>query len=153
WEIEGKPHLTENGTLTEEVAFVLQRAGSESPWFHEPDLRNPYWKPHQSESEAMMKAMSFGEEHKKLARLVGDWSFTTRMWMMPAQPPSESTGTMHAEAILDGRYIQQYWKSDSMGVPFEARGTDGYDNVTKQYVNTWVDNMSTGISTSTGSCT
>jgi hypothetical protein len=32
-----------------------------------------------------------------------------------------------------------------MGMPFEGRGVIGYDNVTKKYVGTWYDNMSTGI--------
>ncbi len=32
-----------------------------------------------------------------------------------------------------------------MGMPFEGMGIDGYDNLAKQYVSTWVDNMGTGI--------
>jgi hypothetical protein len=37
-------------------------------------------------------------------------------------------------------------------MPFEGRGTEAYDNITKQYVNTWIDNMGTGIMHSTGPC-
>lgn len=104
------------------------------------------------EMEAMMKAMSPGENHKHLAWYAGDWTFTNKMWMDPGQPPAESAGTMHGEMILGGRYAQTHWKGEMMGMPFEGRGTDGYDNLAKQYVSTWVDNMGTGILYMTGTC-
>ena len=104
------------------------------------------------EMEAMMKAMMPGEPHKHLARMAGDWTFTNKMWMDPSQPAMESSGTMHGETILGGRYVQTTWKGDMMGMPFEGRATDGYDNVAKQYVSSWMDNMSTGILYSTGTC-
>jgi hypothetical protein len=102
--------------------------------------------------EAMMKAMSPGEPHKAIVRMAGEWTFTTKAWMAPGQPPAESTGTMHAESVFDGRYVQSNWKGDFMGMPFEGRGTDGYDNVAKQYVSSWIDNMGTGILYQTGNC-
>lgn len=105
-----------------------------------------------AEMEAMMKAMTPGEQQKKLARLVGDWTFTSKAWMAPGQPPVESGGTMHAESLLGGRYVQHVWKGDMMGMPFEGHGTDAYDNVGKMYVSSWVDNMGTGILYMTGSC-
>lgn len=105
-----------------------------------------------AEMEAMQKAMTPGEPHKHLARLAGDWTFTSKMWMDPSQPPAESTGSMRGETILGGRYVQTTWTGNFMGMPFEGRGTEGYDNVAKQYVSSWVDNMSTGILYSTGTC-
>jgi hypothetical protein len=104
------------------------------------------------EMEAMMKAMSPGEPHKHIARMAGDWTFTNKMWMDPSQPATESSGTMHGEMILGGRYVQTVWKGNFMGMPFEGHGTDGYDNLAKQYVSSWVDNMGTGILYSTGTC-
>jgi hypothetical protein len=104
------------------------------------------------EMEAMMKAMSPSENHKHLAWYAGDWTFTNRMWMDPSQPPAESSGTMKGEMILDGRFAQTHWKGNMMGMPFEGRGTDGYDNLSKQYVGSWTDNMSTGILYMTGTC-
>src|SRR5215213_2959322 len=99
----------------------------------------------QAAMEAMMKAISPGENHKHVTRYAGDWTYAGKMWMDPGQPPTESTGTMHGEAILDGRYVQTVWKGNFMGMPFEGRGTNGYDNLSKQYVSTWIDNMGTGI--------
>lgn len=105
-----------------------------------------------SDMEAMMKAMAPGEQQKKLARLAGDWTFTNKAWMAPGQPPMESSGTMHGELLLGGRYVEHTWKGNFMGMPFEGRGTEAYDNVGKQYVNSWVDNMGTGIMYQTGTC-
>jgi uncharacterized protein DUF1579 len=102
--------------------------------------------------KAMEKAATPGEPQKRLARLAGDWTFTNTMWMAPGQPPTTSTGTMHGEILMDGRYVEHTWKGDMMGMPFHGRGTDGYDNVAKHYVSSWLDNMSTGIMYSIGSC-
>lgn len=102
--------------------------------------------------EAMMKAMSPGEQHKQLARQVGDWTFTSKMWMDPSAPAMESSGTMQAVSLHGGRYVESTWKGNMMGMPFEGRATDGYDNIGKMYVSSWIDNMSTGIMYSTGTC-
>ena len=104
------------------------------------------------EMEAMMKAMTPGEPQKHLARLAGDWTFTNKAWMAPGAPPMESAGTMHGEMLLGGRYVEHTWKGNFGGMPFEGRGTDGYDNVGKMYVASWIDNMGTGIMHSTGTC-
>jgi hypothetical protein len=104
------------------------------------------------EMEAMMKAMSPGEPHKHLARQVGDWTYTSKMWMDPSAPAMESSGTMSAVSLHGGRYVESTWKGNFMGMPFEGRATDGYDNVGKMYVSSWIDNMSTGIMYSTGTC-
>jgi hypothetical protein len=104
------------------------------------------------EMEAMMKAMTPGEPHKHLARLAGDWNVSTTMWMDPSQPPVQSAGTMHGEMVMGGRYVETHWKMVMMGMPFEGRSTEGYDNLAKQYFNSWIDNMGTGLIYSTGTC-
>ena len=101
--------------------------------------------------EMMRKAAEPGPEHKILGKLVGDWTFTNKLWMGPGEP-MVSDGTMHAEWVLGGRYVQSVYKGSMGGMPFEGHGTDGYDNISKQYVGSWIDNMGTGIMTSTGSC-
>ena len=37
-----------------------------------------------------------------------------------------------------------------MGAPFEGMGTMGYDNAKKLFVNTWIDNLGTGMVHMTG---
>lgn len=103
-------------------------------------------------TEAFTKAMTPGEQHKHLARRAGDWTFINKMWLDPGQPPAESTGKMHGEVLMDGRYVQTLWKGTMMGLAFEGRELDGYDNIAKEYVSSWVDNFGTGITYSTGSC-
>jgi Protein of unknown function (DUF1579) len=101
---------------------------------------------------AMAKAAAPGENHKHIGRMAGDWEYTSKMWMAPGQPPEESKGTMHGEMVMGGRYIQHHWKGSFSGMPFEGLGTEGYDNMTKKFVSSWIDNMGTGIMMSTGSC-
>ncbi|HXU31574.1 MAG TPA: DUF1579 domain-containing protein [Thermoanaerobaculia bacterium] len=100
--------------------------------------------------EAMTKAMSPGEHHKLIGKYVGDWTYGLKMYMDPNGPPSESSGTVHSEWMLGGRYVASTWKGTFMGQPFEGHGTDGYDNVAAHYVNSWIDNAGTGIMYMTG---
>ncbi len=105
-----------------------------------------------ADMQAMMKSMMPGPQHQHLARMAGDWTFTNNLWMAPGQPPTTSEGTMHAEMMLGGRYLEEHWMGTMMGQPFEGRGTDAYDNVTQRYEGSWIDNMGTGIMTSSGTC-
>lgn len=135
------------------LCLLAAIAGVSAPaWAQNEKIDGPGTAAPEMDMAAMMEAMTPGEPHKQLARMAGDWTFTNKMWMAPGAPPSESTGTMHAEMILGGRYVQSVWKGNMMGQPFEGHGTDGYDNLAKQHVGTWVDNMGTGILYSTGTC-
>ncbi|MDP1768243.1 MAG: DUF1579 domain-containing protein [Nitrospirota bacterium] len=99
--------------------------------------------------EAMMevwKQMAApGEPHKLFATLAGSWTTSTKEWMEPGKPPTESTGTAEMKMLLDGRFLYQEYNSHMMGQPFSGIGIDGYDNVTKKYVTAWIDTMGTGI--------
>ena len=101
---------------------------------------------------AMMKAGEPGENHKHLGRMAGDWEYTMKSWMAPGQPPEESKGTMHGEMLMGGRYLRHHWKGSFSGMPFEGMGTEAYDNMSKKFLSTWIDNMGTGIMMSTGTC-
>lgn len=100
--------------------------------------------------DAMMKAGIPGDPHKKLDGMVGSWDTKITMWMMPGADPMTSTGTSTNQWIMGGRYLEQRFKGDFMGMPFEGMGYTGYDNVKKRYWGTWMDNMSTSMMTSTG---
>ena len=100
--------------------------------------------------EAWEKAATPGDQHKVLKKMVGKWNVTTKMWMDPKQPPMESTGTAEVKPILGDRFIQTNFSSTFQGKPFSGIGTEGYDNVKKKYVGTWIDSMSTGIMRSEG---
>ena len=100
--------------------------------------------------QAMMAAGTPGDPHKKLNGMVGTWDTKITMWMMPGADPMNSTGSSEARWVMGGRYIEERFKGDFMGTPFEGLGYTGYDNVKKEYWGMWMDNMSTGIMTSTG---
>lgn len=102
--------------------------------------------------EAMQKFATPGPEHARLKAMTGTWTGAIKMWMDPAAPPMESTGTEEAKMILGDRYLQQDSKGSFMGQPYSGIGLTGYDNAKKKFVGTWIDNMGTGIMTTEGTC-
>jgi hypothetical protein len=99
----------------------------------------------QAAMEIYRKLAQTGAPHEMLAGMVGSWVTRTRTWMAPDKPPMESTGTCEQKMLLGGRYLQQDYAGDMMGVPFSGIGITGYDNHKQKYVSTWIDSMSTGI--------
>ena len=99
----------------------------------------------QAMMELWKKLATPGEPHKQLASMAGSWTTTTKEWMEPGKPPTESTGTAEMKMLLDGRFLYQEYNSQMMGQPFSGIGIDAYDNMTKKYVTAWIDSMGTGI--------
>ncbi len=117
-----------------------------------------------SESEMMAKMMELarpGENHKLLAQSAGTWTYINKMWMSPdpKAPPTEVPGTMVTRPIMGGRFFtSEHSGKVSMPGPdgkmtemdFKGMALEGYDNVKKKFVATWIDNMGTGIMTMEG---
>ena len=101
--------------------------------------------------KAWMDYMTPGDVHKMLAKSNGAWKGEVTMWMAPGQPPSTMTATCTNTMLLGGRYLQSTNKGEMMGMPFEGIGVLGYDNATKMFTYTWIDNMGTGTMTLKGS--
>lgn len=104
--------------------------------------------------EAMMaacqKAATPGKGHRSLDALAGSWNARTTFWMAPNAPPATSDGVSEHRWVLGGRYLEQVYRGDAMGGPFEGIGYTGYDNGQQRFVGTWMDSMGTGIMTSLG---
>ena len=100
--------------------------------------------------EMMVKAAATGPQHEILKKLEGEWDLVVRSMMDPSQPPTETKSHSVIRTLMDGRYCQEESAGDFQGMPFTGMGITGYDNVTGKYVSTWIDNMGTGIMTSTG---
>ena len=107
----------------------------------------------------MMENAKLNENHKLLGELVGNWTYTVKMWMDPSKPPSESKGTATRKAEMGGRYfVADVSGKFPMPGPdgkmqqfdFKGRATEAYDNAKQKFVSTWIDNMSTGIMLSEG---
>jgi Protein of unknown function (DUF1579) len=115
-----------------------------------------------NEAEMMKQMMELGklnENHKMLADYDGSWTYTVTMWMSPDAPPMKSNGTAVRKSFMGGRFIQMD-VTGNMKMPgadgklkdveFKGHGMEGYDNVKKKFVGTWMDNMGTGIMMSEG---
>ena len=91
-----------------------------------------------------------GKPHALLAGMAGEWQARTRTFMETGEPPVESTGSCERKMILDGRYLQEDFHGNMMGVPFTGISLTGFDNHTSKFVSTWVDSLSTAIFYFTG---
>ncbi len=101
------------------------------------------------------------ENHKLLASMDGNWNYTIKFWMNPDPnaPPQESKGTATRKSIMGGRYFVMD-VSGKMQMPgedgklkdmqFKGMGIEGFDNVKKKFVASWIDNMGTGVQFSEG---
>ena len=118
--------------------------------------------PRSANMEQMMELSKLNENHKLLSSLDGTWDYTLKFWMNPDPnaPPQESAGTATRKTIMDGRYVVmdvsgKFQMPGPDGKPqdvdFKGMGVEGYDNVKKKFVASWIDNMGTGIEFSEGS--
>jgi hypothetical protein len=100
------------------------------------------------DSATMMKNweayMTPGDMHTMLAKSAGTWASDITMFN-PGAPPSTSTGTAVNKMIMGGRYLEGTNTGNMMGMPFEGRSITAYDNAKKVFINSWIDNMGTGI--------
>jgi hypothetical protein len=99
----------------------------------------------QEQAERYQKLATPGEPHRQLARLAGTWTTVTKEWTAPGKPSSESTGTAEMKMLLGDRFLQQEYSGQMMGQPFSGMSIDGYDNLRKKYVTTWMSTSGTGI--------
>lgn len=115
-----------------------------------PEMKLPKgWTP--EDMQACMMAGMPGEMHQRLAKSVGAWRGKQQMWMGLDSDAMTSECTSTVTSLMDGRYTKVEVAGDMPGMgPFSGMGVSGYDNVSKKFVSTWIDNMSTGIMTGTG---
>jgi hypothetical protein len=103
--------------------------------------------------EAMQKAweenMKVGEEHKKMAEMVGEWTAVVEDYS--AGPMQKSEGEAKFTMILDGRFLQQEFHGSMGTEKFDGVGITGYNNSTKQFEEIWMDSMGTAIYFAKGS--
>jgi Protein of unknown function (DUF1579) len=98
-----------------------------------------------AEQKAWMAYMTPGKEHARLSAESGTWSNDMTFWHDPKSPPMKATTNSEVKMLFDGRYQEIYYKGEVMGMPFEGKSTIAFDNATKEYISTWIDNMGTGL--------
>jgi hypothetical protein len=114
------------------------------------NLTSAQTEPTSADMQAMMKNSTPGDVHAKLAKSVGNWRGDMTMWMDPSSQPVKQEATVKNEMTMGGRYLTSKWTGTMMGMPFEGVSILAYDNGTKKFYNTWMDNMSTGMTMMTG---
>lgn len=105
----------------------------------------------EADMQACMEAGTPGEMHKWLTESVGVWQGTCKHWMAPGTEAATSSCTCTIAGMMDGRFIKSEFAGDMPGMgPFSGFGISGFDNVSKKFQSTWVDNMGTGMMVGTG---
>jgi hypothetical protein len=98
-----------------------------------------------------------GASHAHFDPLVGRWEAQITTWFGPDAEPSTTTGMARYEWVLRdadserGRFLRQDFHAEMMGMSFRGLGYWGHDNIRKEYTSLWMDNMSTSMTSGTGS--
>lgn len=98
----------------------------------------------------MMEYMTPGAQHEWLAGYAGEWREEISYWPSEKADVIVNEGKCTIEMIMGGRYLRSSHRGEFSGMPFEGTGTIGYDNITKTFASTWIDNMGTGTMFSKG---
>lgn len=93
-----------------------------------------------------------GEHHEHLGQLVGEYTYTSKMWMQPDAAPMESSGECSRRMVLGNRYMHETFTGDFMGMPFKGMAVTGFSRQEGHYFTMWFDNFGTGVMQGTGSC-
>ncbi|WP_339835700.1 DUF1579 domain-containing protein [uncultured Flavobacterium sp.] len=88
--------------------------------------------------------------HEMLAKDTGTWDAEMTFWMPDSPEPQKANSVATYKMILDGKYQEGTFKGEMFGMSFEGRGITAYDNASKEFIITWIDNMGTGMLVSRG---
>lgn len=80
-----------------------------------------------------------GSPHHFLARLVGGWAGTSRLWLEPEVLTDESAIVGSVQLVLDGRFALFLYQSSVEGEPQHGMYTFGYNTLSDRYEAAWVD--------------
>ena len=101
------------------------------------------------DSVAQMKAWQAyatpGNPHKLMADEIGTWSCDMTFWSVPDGKPEKANSIADIKMILGGRYQEANYQGKMMGQSFVGRSTLAYNNASKEYTSTFIDNMGTGM--------
>ena len=107
----------------------------------------------EDKQEMMKRAETLGAPgpgHKALEHFVGTWKCEVKCWMDPAGPPEQSQATAEVRWTMNGRYLQEDFRGQMMGRPFNGRFILGHNNIKQTYQSVWIDDMNTAMFVSEG---
>jgi len=91
-----------------------------------------------------------GAPHKLMNDEVGTWNCEMTFWYDKDSKPEKASSVATVKMILGGRYQEANYVGKIMGAPFEGKSTLAYNNASKEYTTTFIDNMGTGMMIATG---
>lgn len=96
-----------------------------------------------------------GSPHHFLARLVGGWVGTGKLWLEPDVLTDESPVQGNVQLVLGGRFALYLYQGSVEGEPQQGIFTFGYNTLSDQYEASWVDSFhnNTAIMFCAGSAT
>jgi hypothetical protein len=130
------------------------KAAADKPGADKPEAQPEFklpagWTP--EDMKAFLEAATPGKMHERLAQDVGVWEGKNTLWMAPDADPVETESTCTITPLFDGRFVKCEMKGEMPGMgPYNGLMISGYDNITKKFVTTWVDNVSTSMAQGEG---
>jgi hypothetical protein len=104
-----------------------------------------------ADMQACIAAGTPGANHERLTKDAGTWLGKNTMWMGPGTEAVKSDSTTTITPMLDGRFVKLEMAGEMPGMgPYLGFAISGYDNVSKKFVSTWIDNHGTGLATGEG---
>jgi hypothetical protein len=99
-----------------------------------------------TQAKAWQMFMTPGAMHKWMASFEGKWDAVMVSYQGPDAPPTpESKLKVTCKMIYNGLYQETVYDGEVMGMKFEGKATLAYDNARKKFINTWIDNMGSGL--------
>ena len=132
------------------ASLAIAESSKDVPAAGQPEMKlPPGWT--MEDMQKFMVASTPGKMQELLAKDAGVWHTKCTMWMAPDTEPIRSEGKSTVTPIMDGRYTKCEMEGEMPGMgPYHGFAIYGYDNVAKQFVSTWIDNMSTGFANGVG---
>ena len=103
----------------------------------------------EAEAAAMVASIP-GSAHVKLARIVGEYTTTSRFMPHPDADVVKSGGTATITSTLGGRFLLEQNDGEMMDQPISGLRLWGYNNASERYEGVWTFTMSTAIMTLSG---
>jgi hypothetical protein len=101
--------------------------------------------------QALIVAGTPGKQQEMLVKDAGTWQGKQQMWMPGSAEPMTSDVRSTITPMMDGRYTKVEVAGEVPGMgPYTGLGIYGFDNVSQQFVCTWIDNHSTGTMNGVG---
>ncbi len=139
-----------SGLVVLSGAVAISQTAQESKPAVQPQPKLPAgWT--EDDIKAFAEASTPGKMHEHLAKGIGEWLGKSTVWMSPDSEPLKSECTSTVTSVMDGRFTKCEIKGEMPGMgPYHAVGYYGYDNVSKEFVSTFIDNHSTGVMNGVG---